>query len=52
MKKKCDSDILYSASHNFRDAAHADQQDILLIPQPSTSLADPLVRIDNDIEKT
>ncbi|KAJ6009163.1 hypothetical protein N7522_004179 [Penicillium canescens] len=33
---------LVDTSHNLRDAAHAGQQDILLIPQPSNSLADPL----------
>ncbi|OQD81878.1 hypothetical protein PENANT_c024G06081 [Penicillium antarcticum] len=33
---------LVDTSHNLRDAAHAGQQDILLIPQPSKSPADPL----------
>ncbi|KAJ5692427.1 hypothetical protein N7462_001850 [Penicillium macrosclerotiorum] len=37
-----------TASHAFQDAAFASQQDILLIPQPSNSLADPLVRLRPD----
>ncbi|KAJ5820061.1 hypothetical protein N7474_005652 [Penicillium riverlandense] len=33
---------LVDESRTLRDAAHAGEQDILLIPQPSNSLADPL----------
>jgi hypothetical protein len=33
----------FVASRTLHDAAHAGNQDILLIPQPSASLADPLV---------
>ncbi|KAJ5288986.1 hypothetical protein N7478_002016 [Penicillium angulare] len=33
---------LVDASHTLRDAAHAGKQDIILLPQPSHSLADPL----------
>ncbi|OKO97232.1 hypothetical protein PENSUB_10026 [Penicillium subrubescens] len=34
---------LVDASRTLNDAAHAGNQDILLIPQPSASLADPLL---------
>lgn len=33
----------FIASRTLNDAAHAGNQDILHIPQPSASLADPLV---------
>lgn len=44
IQRKAQQLIMNTASGNLRDAAHAGQ-DILLIPQPTASLTDPLVSI-------
>lgn len=40
--RNVNSEVL--ASHSLRNAAHAGRKEILLIPQPSKSPADPLVK--------